>query len=285
MNFIKKTILFFMLVLPMTQAIADKSAEKPAKKTKPLPEVCMGDSKAPVKIFVYTSLTCPHCAHFHRDVVPQVETKYIKPGYVWMVFRDFPGDKVSLEAHQVAWCKGEIKYLDFVDLIYSNQDKWLTAKDPIAALKEIMLKNGISSEQFDAAIKNAELMDKIVQARLEGQKKYKITATPTIIISGKIYPRALTFKEIDEILQPLLKKPDSKDGEKKKEEKKDLAKEDKERSKDIKAEEKNIDQEAKKLEEDAKEIEDDSTEIEEETKEIKEDIEKAEGEEKEKKAG
>ncbi len=266
-----------MLVLPMTQAIAEKSTEKPAKKTKSLPEICMGDSKAPVKIFVYTSLTCPHCAHFHHDVIPQVETKYVKPGYAWIVFRDFPGDKVSLEAHQVAWCKGEIKYLDFVNLIYSNQDKWLTAKDPIAALKEIMVKHGVSNEQFDAAIKNAELMDKIVQTRLEGQKKYKITATPTIIISGKIYPRALTFKEIDEILQPLLK-PASKDGKKKKEEKKDEPKEVKEDSNKIKAEESKIEKEVKDLEKDSKEIE-------KETKELKEDVEKVEKTEEEEKAG
>lgn len=277
MNFIKRTILFFMLALPMTQAIAEKSAEKSAKKTKPLPEICMGDSKAPVKIFVYTSLTCPHCAHFHRDVVPQVETKYIKPGYVWLVFRDFPGDKVSLEAHQVAWCKGEIKYLDFVNLIYTNQDKWLTAKDPIAALKEIMLKNGISSEQFDAAIKNAELMDKIVQARLEGQKKYKITATPTIIISGKIYPRALTFKEIDEILQPLLK-PTSKSEKTKKEEKKDLTKKTEKKESKVKTEEKKIDEEAE-------EVNEDPDEIEEETNEVKEDVEKSSEIKAEEKAG
>jgi len=180
--------------------------DKDKESSQPLPEVSIGKPEAPVLIIDYSSLTCNHCANFYLDVIPQIQKKYVDPGYVRIVFRDFPGDKVSLEAHQIAWCKGEIKYLDFVKLLYSTQEKWLSAPDPIAALKSIVAQNGISAEQFDAALKNQELLEKIISVRLEGQKKYKINATPTIIINAKMHNKALSMQEIDEILKPILEK-------------------------------------------------------------------------------
>lgn len=172
--------------------------------SKPLPEMGMGSPKAPVTIINYSSLTCGHCAQFHTAVLPKIEEKYIKPGYVRIIFRDFPGDQISINAHRLAWCKGEMKYLDFVKLLYSTQEKWLSATDPIAALKSIALQNGITAEQYEACLKDQELLDKIIQLRLEGQKKYNITATPTIIINAKIYPHALSFEEFEGIVEPLL---------------------------------------------------------------------------------
>jgi len=190
----------FLLTLSITSGQANEKKQIPV----PLSEVGMGDSKAPVLIIDYSSLACSHCADFYLNVLPKIEEKYIKPGYVRIVFRDFPGDQVSLKAHQVAWCKGEMKYLDFVKLLYSTQDEWLLAPDPVAALKSILLRKGISADQFDSCIKNQELLDRIIQARLEGQKKYKITATPTLIINAKIYPKALSREEIEKILQPII---------------------------------------------------------------------------------
>ncbi|HUX80228.1 MAG TPA: thioredoxin domain-containing protein [Alphaproteobacteria bacterium] len=184
-------------------AAAQKTG-KPKLITKPLPEMAMGSPKAPVVIINYSSLTCSHCAHFHTVVLPKIEDKYIKPGYVRIIFRDFPGDQLSLNAHRLAWSKGELKYLDFVKLLYSTQEKWLTAADPAMALKSIVLQNGVTPKQYETCLKDQELLDKIIQVRLEGQKKYNITATPTIIINAKIYPRAFTFEEFEGIVKPLL---------------------------------------------------------------------------------
>jgi len=206
MQFLFKCLIMLSAMTVQVHA-ADKAKfdAKPAKPvTNPLPEMSMGDSKAPVTIIEYSSLTCGHCAQFHTNVLPQIQQKYINPGKVRIVFRDYPGDQVSLQAHQVAWCKGGIKYMDFMKLLYSSQEKWLTASDPLAALKSIAAQNGIPEKQFDACITDQELLDKIIQVRLEGQKKYHITATPTIVINAKIYPQALTFEEFEKIIKPLL---------------------------------------------------------------------------------
>lgn len=188
-----------------TEKVEPATEKTPPKKPiKPLPEMSLGNTKAPVVVINYSSLTCGHCAQFHNTVFPEIKKKYIEPGLVRIIFRDYPADQVSLQAHQLAWCKGELKYLDFVKLLYSTQEKWLQADDPIIALKSIAVQNGVTEEQFKACIKDQELMDKIIQLRLEGQKKYNITATPTIIINAKIYSRALTSDEFKEIVEPLL---------------------------------------------------------------------------------
>lgn len=180
-------------------------ADKAKKPLKPLPEISMGSAKAPVTVINYSSLTCGHCANFHTVVLPEIDKKYIKPGKVRVIFRDYPGDQLSVQAHQLAWSKGEIKYLTFSKAFYSAQDKWLTNKDPVKALKKIAMKNGLTEKEIEACLKNQELLDKILKVRLDGQKKYKITATPTIIINAKIYPRTLTFQEFQEAVDPLLK--------------------------------------------------------------------------------
>lgn len=204
---------------PVEKSMGIKPTEQVAKKTteenvenkskekataKPLPEITMGQKDAPVVMINYSSLSCGHCAHFHTDILPQIEEKYIKPGYLRIVFRDYPGDQISLRAHQLAWCKGEMKYLDFMKILYTNQEKWLTAPDPVVALKAIALQNGIPDKQFETCLKNQELLDQIIAIRLEGQKKYNITATPTIVVNAKIYQKALTLEEIDDIMKPLL---------------------------------------------------------------------------------
>lgn len=192
--------------------VSEKVAGKPTKKNsekkkgvdKPLPEISVGSKDAPVVMINYSSLSCGHCAHFNADILPKVQEKYIKPGYLRIIFRDYPGDQVSLRAHQLAWCKGEIKYLDFMKILYANQEKWLLADDPVVALKALALKNGIEPEQFEACLKNQELLDQIIALRLDGQKKYNITATPTIIINAKIYQKALSLQELDDIMKPLI---------------------------------------------------------------------------------
>jgi protein-disulfide isomerase len=193
-----------LLCVMMSKSYAEEAKKEDNPPVQPLPEMSMGSKKAPVVVINYSSLTCTHCAQFHTDVLPKIAEKYIKPGKVRLVLLDYPTDQVSIQAHQVAWCKGGIRYLDFVKLLYSTQEKWLEEPDPIAALKSIMAQHGITAEQFEACLKDQELMDKILQVRLEGQKKYNITATPTIIINAKIYPQALTFEEFEKIVRPLL---------------------------------------------------------------------------------
>ncbi len=213
--FVRNFIMCLCVVLTPAYAGKDKGPKKPVK---PLPEMCLGSKDAPVTVIEYSSLTCSHCAEFANDVFPKIEKNYIDRGKIRFVFRDFPGDKVSLIAHQYAWSRGGMKYFDLIKLFYSTQEQWLEAQDPVKALKAIAMKGGITLEQCEACLKNTELLDKILQLRIDAQKKYNIKATPTFVINTKIYDHALTYKEFQGIVDPLLatreKKMKKKGGEK-----------------------------------------------------------------------
>lgn len=196
---------------------ADKSEVKASEKSdktevkadeeppvKPMPEMGLGRKDAPIVIIDYSSLTCNHCAEFHTDILKKIEEKYIKPGHVRIIIRDYPSDQLSLAAHQLAWCRGELKYMDFLKTLYSKQKEWLLSKDPMEELKKIALQNGITKDQIEACFKNQVLLDRIVQGRLEGMKKYNITATPTLVINAKVYQHALSFEEFEKIVKPLI---------------------------------------------------------------------------------
>ncbi len=198
------TPLFFFLILTVQNVQADAC----------LPIICMGKPNAPIAMIDYSSLTCTHCAEFHKTILPVIIKKYVKPGHVRLIIRDFPGDKVALLAHQLSWCKGEAEYLNFVKLFYAKQDEWLLAKDPAKALKEVVLKNGFTPKQFKACVQNAGLMNQIIQGRLKGQKQYSIKSTPTLVINAnsvsKVYQRALTLEEVEAIFRPILEPKSSK---------------------------------------------------------------------------
>lgn len=65
-------------------------------------ERILGDPEAPVTIVEYASLTCPHCARFHLDILPQVKEEWIDEGRARLVFRHFPLDGLALRAAMVA---------------------------------------------------------------------------------------------------------------------------------------------------------------------------------------
>ncbi len=220
MQFLLRTFFLVAIMAVSAQAADVKSAEKPAAKSeqkadkraeadekpaaKPMPEMGMGSQKAPIVIVDYSSLTCNHCAEFHTDILPKIDEKYIKPGLVRIIIRDYPSDQIALVAHQLAWCRGELKYLDFLKVLYSKQKEWLLSDDPQAELKKIAMQNGITNEQYEACFKNQLLLDRIVQGRLEGMKKYNITVTPTLVINAKVYQHALSFEEFEKIVKPLI---------------------------------------------------------------------------------
>lgn len=94
----------------------------------------LGDRDAPVTMIEYSSLTCPHCAHFHTDVLPRIKKEYIDTGKVKLVLRDFPLNQPALIAAQIAHCVPEDRYFGFVSVLFETQAAWAISEDPAAAL-------------------------------------------------------------------------------------------------------------------------------------------------------
>jgi protein-disulfide isomerase len=179
---------------------------RPSLGAEPVPvrEGVLGAPDAPVTIIEYSSLTCPHCAHFHNTTLGPLKERYIEPGKVKLILRDFPLDQVALKAAVIAHCAGEQRYPQFVGVMYANQERWARAADPVQALVQLAMTGGLAREQIEACLASQEMADAVLAMRLEGQNTYDISSTPTFIIDGKSYPGARSIEELAEILDPLL---------------------------------------------------------------------------------
>ncbi|HEX5454269.1 MAG TPA: DsbA family protein [Stellaceae bacterium] len=165
----------------------------------------LGKPDAPITIVEYGSLSCPHCAHFATEVLPQLQKEWIDTGKAKLVFRDFPLDKMALRAEMVARCAPPDRYFGLIDLMFANQEKWVLAKDWREALGRLVQIAGIGKKEFDACLANQQVENEVAQSRLTASQKLGVDATPTFFINGKKFEGAPTFAGFNQTLSNLAK--------------------------------------------------------------------------------
>ena len=190
-------VLGFWVVIWLPLVLVETSAAEPN-------EQALGNPDAPVTLIEYASLTCPHCAQFHTEVLPELKERYIEDGKVRLVYRDFPLDERALMAAALAHCAGPDRYFGFLDVLFETQSSWARADDYIAALKKLGKLGGMSDEQMDQCLADQELTDGILQTRLEGQNEHQVSSTPTLVINGDVYTGARSIEDLSEVIDPLL---------------------------------------------------------------------------------
>jgi len=169
--------------------------------------IVLGQDKAPVKIKIFSSLTCPHCANFHINVIPEIKKEYIKTGKVQLIFIDFPLDQVAFNASKLLHCLDKKNQILFLDTIYETQSKWTggsNLNDINKNLKKIVMDFGINSAQFDKCLIDETISDKILNGRINANHKYSIDSTPTIIINEKKLEGSTSFKNIKKKIEKLI---------------------------------------------------------------------------------
>ena len=161
--------------------------------------IVMGEDNAVVKIKIFSSFTCPHCANFHFKIIPEIKKQYIENGKVQLIFIDFPLDQAAFNASKLLHCVNKDKQMSFMDIIYEKQTQWANSNDINEInnnLKKIAVDFDIDSDQFDKCITNETISDKILNNRIDAGKKYSINATPTIVINEKKLEESVNFKNI-----------------------------------------------------------------------------------------
>ena len=164
----------------------------------------IGSPEAKVTIKVFSSLTCPHCATFHTNIYEKLKKEYIDKGLVKFEHHPFPLDLAALNAEIVIRCQNNIeRKFKLLTEIYKKQTTWAIGSD-INKINELIKKIGLnfdlSNEKMDMCLKNDQTQDKILEQRIEAQKKYKIESTPTIIINEKRYPSNINYKQFKKII-------------------------------------------------------------------------------------
>ena len=145
----------------------------------------MGKPDAKITIIEYSSLTCPHCAKFNEEALPRLKKDWIDSGKARLVVRDFARNTLDQAASMIAQCSGD-RYFAFLDTYFHSQNNWMTAQQPINAIRSIARLGGMGPDEVDACLRNQKLLSDIGQRQNEGQQLYDITGTPTFVVNGKV---------------------------------------------------------------------------------------------------
>ncbi|MBL6799964.1 MAG: thioredoxin domain-containing protein [Candidatus Pelagibacter bacterium] len=164
-----------------------------------------GEESAKITIIAYESLTCSYCANFHKDVYPELKKDFIDNGLVKIEFRHFPLDIAAFNASKIAQCNNDGSS-SIMNILYSGQKKWARGKTPEEAtgyLKKFLKGENVNID-FDKCLSDKIIEDYILNDRIEGVKKFKVNATPTIIINDKKFEKSLNYKNLKKYLEKLI---------------------------------------------------------------------------------
>ncbi|MBO9423837.1 thioredoxin domain-containing protein [Labrenzia sp. R4_1] len=167
----------------------------------PLGDKILGDEAAPVTIIEYASMTCGHCANFHKRTWPDLKKDYIETGKVRFVFREFPLDPVASAAFMLARCAPQEKYFDIVDIMFEEQRAWAFTDNPYQSLLDFSKQIGFTQESFEECLTNQGLLDAVNAVRERGANEFGVNSTPTFFINGEKHSGALSIEEMGKIIE------------------------------------------------------------------------------------
>ena len=191
----KKIILLAIIVLG---SFSNLNAEE-------VKRIIVGNKEAKITIIAFESLTCSHCANFHKNVYPELKKEYLDTGLAKIEFRHFPLDIAAFNASKVAQCNNDGNS-EILESLYANQQKWVKGSSIEEANKnlQIFLKNEGFSIDFESCVNNKNIEDFVLNDRVEGAKNFKISSTPTIIINNKKFDKKLNYKNLKKALEKML---------------------------------------------------------------------------------
>tara|TARA_B100000427_G_scaffold183036_1_gene152151 strand:- start:197 stop:775 length:579 start_codon:yes stop_codon:yes gene_type:complete len=189
--------IIFLLVIFFTTVLNVQAEE--------IKRITVGNNDAKITIIAFESLTCSHCANFHKNVYPQLKEEYLDTGLAKIEFRHFPLDIAAFNASKVAQCKNDGNS-DILESLYLNQQKWVKGSTVEEANKnlQLFLKSEGFNVDFESCVSNKNIEDFVLKDRIDGAKNFKIQATPTIIINNKKFEKTLNYKNLKKALEKLI---------------------------------------------------------------------------------
>lgn len=165
-------------------------------------EQALGDPNAPVTIIEYSSLTCPHCAQFHQEIMPELRERYVETGKVRWVYRDFPLDELALNAAMLAHCAPPERYFGLLDVLFETQDSWRGQGVP--GLMSLGRLAGMTEPQMQQCLQDEELGNRILQTRLDGQEQHGVSSTPSFVIGGETHAGSRSVEDFSRLIDSVL---------------------------------------------------------------------------------
>lgn len=172
-----------------------------------LADITIGNKDAKVTIVEYSSMSCPHCAAFHKTVLPKLKEKYIDTGKVLLVFREFPLNEIAVAVSMLTRCAGDNdKTAALVEVYFEHQENWLIRGNAEPKLLELAKQAGFTQESFTKCLENADLYNNLVKQRDLASKEFGVSRTPSFFVNGKaLAGNIMDVETFAKVIDPLLK--------------------------------------------------------------------------------
>tara|TARA_Y100000588_G_scaffold347801_1_gene396888 strand:+ start:136 stop:720 length:585 start_codon:yes stop_codon:yes gene_type:complete len=161
----------------------------------------LGDPGARVTIIEFASLSCPHCAEFHKTRFDWLKENYIDTGKVRFIFRDFPLNRPALLGSMVAHCAEPSKYFAYLSLLFKNQEKWAFSQPVEEQLVKLARVSGMGQEKLLNCLQDEALAERIIQSRLESQNTYNIESTPSFLVGDQLIVGVPSEERLRELIE------------------------------------------------------------------------------------
>lgn len=167
----------------------------------------MGNPEAPIKLVEFASLTCPHCREFADEAFNTIRDKYVASGRVSFELRNYVRDGLDLTAAMLTRCGTDTSYFPLTEQAFSYQDKMFEKAQGLGqdrfqqlstlpedqryvaladalGLTDFFAQRGISRDQANQCLANAETANALANHTGEATQKFNIEGTPTFMING-----------------------------------------------------------------------------------------------------
>jgi protein-disulfide isomerase len=176
-------------------------------KPSPLGDMALGPADATVTIIEYASMTCPHCAEFHKTIYPKLKSEFIDTNKVRFIFREFPLDIKAAAGAMLARCVGKDnppRFFAVLDTLFQTQNGWATA-NTTEALKRIGKQAGMSEQSFETCLADQKVLDELKAGQDHAVTKLKVNSTPTFFVNGTMLKGGASFEDFEKLIRPNLK--------------------------------------------------------------------------------
>ncbi len=140
-------------------------------------------SEAPTKMYLFTSLVCPHCANFHREILPEIQKKYLETKRGQIIVVDMLMNKPNLMGAMLLRCAPLEATHAIENKLYNNQKLWGYDEGKARSyLAQIASDSGISAGDFETCLSNQDLADTVIKEQERMSRLYDVSRMPTLLI-------------------------------------------------------------------------------------------------------
>jgi protein-disulfide isomerase len=163
-------------------------------------ELVYGAKTAKIEVMEYGSFTCPVCARFASEVLPQLKAEYIDTGKVRFIFRNFVRDRYDMAVAAISRCTTSADTAkELTETFFVRQNDWIRTDNPYEAMASIAEEHGIDKEKLGECVSSRSLQEHMVEMRNFGIESYQITHVPTILVNGAVI-KGHTYEALKEVL-------------------------------------------------------------------------------------